>query len=508
MRNGGKICLDGRESELHPYGCNDPNGEQRVMIFKSVTIQGQFSEAHISCKNPADLIFGTDTTGGNLEVTHSNLVFNATNVILYNVCSFNVAITKCKFMNCQYGVGIVQRKSVAPNCQKSTLAVSDSEFWYNTNSIKVYLSNKIFNLTISGCLFQGRKGQFNVTSGDRKTTAAVYVRSTVLKGRSKMYVATSIANSIFRELGHKDNSFAFSVRIRHNLSYGNLTLSNTSFINNENAIFVHGGFGLRLTKVTINTTYGYAITASGPPKTSLTTPGINVLLDECLLADNRISIRMSTTSCLGSDYLCSTSDQTLVVRNSLFIGHETRPGDAIRFAIQRPTPAPSPKKTQTQFSHDVVTMQSDQRLYWSLDFEAKILLENVTFRELHGCALSFEADKNVGGLISFKNCKFLNNSQLIHRLVDRATVHIEIKDDDPPKCREGERSNNNEFMWTNFTLPVIFEDSIFEGNVGVSGALDLTNGNVTIKNCHFKDNEGLTPGGHVFMKTGYTSNEG
>ena len=52
-------------------------------------------------------------------------------------------------------------------------------------------------------------------------------------------------------------------------------------------------------------------------------------------------------------------------------------------------------------------------------------------------------------------------------------------------------------------LPVIFEDSIFEGNVGVSGALDLKNSNVTIKNCRFKDNEGLTPGGHVFMKTGY-----
>ena len=407
-------------------------------------------------------------------------------------------------MNCQYGVRILQKGSVAPSCQKSTLTVSDSEFWYNTNSINVYLFNEFFNLTISRCLFQGRKGHFNVTSGDRETTAAVYVRSKVLKWRS-MYVATSITDSIFRELGHKDNSFAFSVRIENDLSYGNLTLSNTSFINNENAIFVHGGFGLRLTKVTINSTYGYAITASGPPKTSPTTPGIKVLLDECLLADNRIGIRMSTTSCLGYNYGCSTSDQTLVVRNSLFLGRETRgPGDAIRFAIQRPTPAPSPKETQTQFSHDVVTMQSNQQLYWSLNFEAKILLENVTFRELHGCALSFEADKNVRGLISFKNCKFLNNSQLMQRLVDRATVHIEIKDDDPPKCREGEWSNSNEFMWkTIFSLPVIFEDSIFEGNVGVSGALDLKNGDVTIKNCRFKDNEGLTPGGHVFMETGY-----
>ena len=455
-------------------------------------------------KNPSDLIFGTHAAGDILKVTLFNLVFNATNVILYNVCSFDVTITKCKFMNCQYGVGMRQKESFAPSCQKSTLAVSDSEFWYNTNSIKVYLFNMFFNLTISRCLFQGRKGQFNVTSGDRKTTAAVYVRSTVLKGQSKMYLIASINDSIFRELGHEDNSFAFSVRIRHDFSYGNLTLLNTSFLNNENAVFVHGGFELRLTRVTINATYGYAITASGPPKTTPTTPGIKVLLDECLLANNRIGIRMSTTSCLGNAYICSTSDQTLIVRNSLFLGHETQgSGDAIRFAIERPTKEPS-RKTRTQLSHDVVTMQPDQQLYLSLDFEAKVLLENVTFRELHGCALSVEIEKNVRGLISFKNCKFLNNSQLMHRLVDRATVHIDIKDDDPPKCREGERSNSNEFMWrTNFRFPVIFEDSIFEGNVGVSGALDLKNGNVTIKNCYFKDNEGLTPGGHVFMKTGY-----
>ena len=473
-------------------------------MLKSVTIQGQFSEAHISCENPADLIFGTHATGGILEVTLSNLVFNATDVIFYNVSSFNVSIIKCKFMNCRYGVDMRQEESSAPSRKKSTLAVSDSEFWYNKNSIIVYLFNEFFNLTISRCLFQGRKGQFNVTSWDRNTTAAVYVRSTVLEELPKMYVTASITDSIFRELGHEDNGFAFSVRIRHDLSHGNVTLSNTSFINNQNAVFVHGGFDLRLAKVTINSTYGYSIAASGPPKTTKSTPGIKVLLDECLLANNRIGIRMSTTSCLSKGYNCSTSDQTLVVRNSLFLGHETRgSGDAIRFAIKRPTQELSPT-TQTQHSHDVVTMQPDQQLYWSLDFEAKLLLENVTFLELHGCALSVEADKNVHGLISFKNCKFLNNSQLMHRLVDRATVHIEITDDDPPKCYERERNIGNEFIWKkNFKLPVIFEDSIFEGNVGVSGALDLMNGNVTIKNCHFKDNEGLTPGGHVFMKTGY-----
>ena len=271
VRDGGKICLDGRKSELHPYGClrmdNGPFAVERIIIHKSVTIKGQFSEAHISCQNPADLIFGTHATGGILQVTLFNLVFNATRVILYNVCSFNVEITKCKFVNCPYGVGRRQEESLAPSCQKSTLAVSDSEFWYNTNSIEVYLFDEFFNLTISRCLFQGKKGQFNVTSEDRKTTGAVYVRSTVLRELPRMYLHVSLTDSIFRELGHEDNGFAFSVRIRHYVSDGNLTLSNTSFLKNENAVFVHGG---------------YAIMANGPPKTTSTTPGINALLDECL----------------------------------------------------------------------------------------------------------------------------------------------------------------------------------------------------------------------------------
>ena len=508
VRDGGKICLDGRKSESHPYGCltldDGPNAVERLLIHKSVTIQGQFAEAHISCKNPNDLIFGAHVTGGFLKVTLSNLVFSKSRVIFHNVCAFNVVITKCKFMNCPYGIGIRQEESFALACQKSTLAVTDSEFWYNGNSILVQLFNEFFSLTISRCLFQGRKGRFNVTSEDRNTTGAVYIIARTLRRLSRMRVVGSITDSIFRELGHEDNGFAFSVRIRHDRSDGNLTLTNNSFLNNENSVFVHGGLGLRLTNVTINSTYGYAITASGPPKTTSTAPGIKVFLDHCLFADNRVGIRMSTTSCLGQQYLCSTSDQTLVVRNSLFLrGRKPRhsAGDAIRFAILRPTQL---KSSETQSFDDVGIMKPDQHLYLSSDFEAKVILENVTFQELHGSALSVEADKNVHGLISVKNCKFINNSQFVYRMVERATVQIEIKDEDAPKCRQPERSNSSELIWKkNFRLPVTFEDSIFEGNVGVSGALHFMNGNVTIKSCRFKNNEGLTLGGHVLMKTGY-----
>ena len=493
VHDGEKICVDGRNSESHPYHCltmvDGPNTEGRIALHKSITIQGQFTEAHIFC----NLDFGTYATRRVLKVTLSNLVFNNSTVTFYNASSISVVITKCRFMNCPVGVNIQEKKSFTLAIQKSTLAVTDSEFWYNKRSIFVFLFKKFFNLTISRCLFQGSKGRFNATSQGRSTAGAVYIHSTTLRGNRRLRVVGSITDSIFRELGHEDNSFAFSVRIRHLLSDGNLILLNTSFIKNENAVFVHGGFDLRLTEVTINSTYGFAIWPSGPPKNTSKARGINVFLDKCLLADNRVGMRMSTTSCLIGYKLCSTSDQTLVVRNSLFLrDQETHDSlDAIRFAIKRPMQLKSPER------------QPDQHIYLSSDFEAMLILENVTFKELHGCALSVEADKNVHGLISVKNCKFLNNLQFVYRLVERATVQIEFKYDKPPKCQQRERSNSSELVWQNFGLPVIFEDSIFDGNIGVSGALDFMNGNVTLKNCCFINNEGLTQGGHVDMKIGY-----
>ncbi len=488
VRDGGKVCLDGRNSESHPYGCltmdSGPYAKGRIVIHKSVTVHGQFSEAHIFC----DLIFATDAASGLLNVTLSNLVFNSSKVGLRYVCAFNVVITKCRFMNCPYRAVDIQENSSALACQKSTLAVTDSEFLYNRKSIHVYLFNEFFNFTISRCLFQGGKGRFNVTSVVTSTTGAVYINSTDIKEFGRMRVVGSVTDSTFRELGHEDNSFALSIRIWQLLSDGNLTLFNTSFLNNENSVFVRGGFSLRMTKLTINSTYGYAIIASGPPKiTSMYTAlGIKVFLEDCLLADNRVGVRMSIMSC-SRPYICSMSDQTLVVRNSLFLGGpETRDSsDAIRFSVKN--------SICPFFKH----------------FRLNVQLQNVTFQGLHGCALSVGAGDCVSGLISVKNCKFLNNHQFVYRLDERAIVQVEFQNDDrlkELKCqckRDGDKSGK--FVWNKSQLPAIFEDTVFEGNTGISGALNLLNGNVTLRNCTFKNNEGVTLAGHVYMKSGFGS---
>ena len=278
-----------------------------------------------------------------------------------------------------------------------------------------------------------------------------------------------------------NNDFALSVKVYDHYSTGYLRLFNTTFLNNENAVFVYGGFDVRMIQVTIDSTYGYAMLSGGPPKLRPSVVGVKVFLYQCTLRNNRVGVRMAFLTCLG--LLCLPSSQELVVKNSLFLGgNETRgTGDAIRFRVMTDAKFPRP------------------------DFiEARMILENVTFQGLHNCALYVGIQRNVKGQISVRNCKFRNNSQFVSQLDERATVQIEFKDENPPKClKKGWKKVKKLAPSKTTQTPVIFENSIFENNVGISSALNFLNGNVTLKNCTFKDNEGLTLGGHVSTKPGY-----
>ena len=585
VNDGGKICLNGTNSESNPYECLKtvgPNGTKLRAVGKRVSIQGVSSPAHISC----GLVFASRLKYGSVKVSFSNLVFNNSRygLVFFNVPSYHVVISDCKFINCYkaismlwyrsqvssfisqksslevtdsefhnntysiefgpkfkngsikvslsnllfvngtYGVVLVSVSSfdiVIAKCkffnlseaavglfwnqinhvirEKSSLAATDSKFRYNAKSILVKLPNDFFEMTVSRCLFQGTKGRFHVTNDNRSIKGAVFVRSQASSVTTyPINILVSITNSIFQDLGHQDNSFAVSVRVDNLFGGGNISLFNTSFLNNENSVFVHGGFGLNLTHVTVTSTYGYAIMASAPPKTLIKAPGVRVFLEKCVLVDNRIGIRMSTTTCLdNTPRYCSTGDQTLVVKNSLILGgNETlSTGDAIKFGMS------SPKQNYTR----AVLQPGLEEVYLSPDFEGKLLLENVTFHGLHGYALSFSTEKNVLGLISVKNCRFLNNTQFVNRLYERGTIQIEFPDDDPPKCPRATKGNESkELVWDKKSeLPVMIEDTLFENNVGIAGVLSFLNGNVTINNCAFKNNKGVALGGHVYMKTGF-----
>ena len=75
VNDGGKICLNGKDSEPNPYEClktDSPNGTEFKTIEKNVSIQSVSSPAHISCA----LVFASRSKYGSVKASLSNLVFN------------------------------------------------------------------------------------------------------------------------------------------------------------------------------------------------------------------------------------------------------------------------------------------------------------------------------------------------------------------------------------------------------------------------------------------------
>ena len=480
VRDGGKICLDGRNSERHPYSCLFRNN---VYIDKSVAIYGLFTKAHITCDPRYGNLKFTYPENRLFKLTLSNLVFHSYGVDLLNVTGFNVSISSCKFIKSSIAVRVLQKESRI--LSESSIVVTDSEFLFNGMSIYAILYKGLFILRISRCVFLGRKGRFNGPSGNKVSKAAIYIK---YKGYPTNMVSTDclISDCLFQDLGHEDNRFALSFRSPGIYGIGNLSVFNSTFLRNENSMFVAGGFSVHLCQVTINSTYGYALFGAGPAKIKDTVPDLKLFLDHCILANNRIGIRMTTASSLCPPHYsgaCPPSNKILFVKHSLFVGgSETRRvGDAIRllvdaiFSVRRPN-----------------------------DLECKVTLENVTFQEFHNSVLYVEMQENVTGFINVTNCKFVNNSYFDYHLDETPTVNIIFNEEDPPKCLN--KPHNSKFLWHNKTqFPVIFENSIFENNVAITGALNLFNVNATFKNCTFKDNAGSSPGGHIYMKIGYGS---
>ena len=481
MKDGGKICLNGTNSEIHPYTCEKmgPVKDKPLKQFdKSVEIHGLFTKAHITCEPRYGNLVFKYPENRLFKLTLSNLVFLKFGFDLLNVSCFRVFISSCKFINSSNAVRILQKDSRV--ITTSSIIVTDTEFFYNKLSVSAILFKGLVTIRISRCVFQGTKGQYDKISGVKETKAAVYIK--VLGYPNMVYTDSSIVDSVFQDLGHENNGLALSYRSYGYFVTGSLLVFNSTFLCNENAILVKGAFYVQLRHVTINSTFGYVLLGGGPPKINARAPDVWLFLDHCILSNNRRGINMATTRCVNvNGNVCQPSSQILVVKNSLFVGgNETqRLGDAIRLIVK-----------------------AYRTLHRPNFIKAIVILENVTFQEFLHRVVYIKIQRNVTGLINVTNCRFLNNSEFVYRLDDRPTIRIALEKEDPPKCLN--RNHNSKFSWHNKTqFPVVFENCMFKNNVAISGALNIFNGNVTIKNCTFKDNEGSNLGGHIKMKIGY-----
>lgn len=159
VRDGGKTCLDGRNTASNPYGCgpeiNGTKDMETLLVNKSIRMQSWLAKAHISC-----LLAFKSTRNVTLRITLLNLVFNNGGIILRNVSCSKVEVTHCTFVNCKKAVGVEEQEE-AKVCKRSSLVITDSKFLYNRRSVYAYLFNELFLLMISRCVFQGEVGRYN-----------------------------------------------------------------------------------------------------------------------------------------------------------------------------------------------------------------------------------------------------------------------------------------------------------------------------------------------------------
>ena len=406
-----------------------------------------------------------------------NTTFLANKNVMAVDGGFLVRLVKVK-INSTRGKAIVLtlNNAVLSDSNSSSLVISDSEFLSSDISVLAQIQKGLFAFNLSRCVFQGN----TKSSKSGGNILLPNEHQTVTKAE------------VF-ELGQENNGFAWSF-LTNDIVFtrGTLRIFNTTFLHNKNAVLVAGGLDAQLVNVKIDYTNGNAILVDNLFTVSSTRSSSLVISDpECLNNSESVSVvvlykgvfALNISRCIfqgkmgrfnGTSW---DSSQSLVVKESSFIGsNETRDtGDAIRFQVY-----------------------SDY-LYRPPFIKGELTLENVTFQELHNSALYVRMQRNVKEQVLVKDCKFVNDSALIERLSEQPNVQIEFDEEDPPKCL-----NNDKLVWKNRSqIRVILENSVFENNVGISGALNVLNGNVSLINCTFKNNEGLTMGRHIYMKTGF-----
>ena len=138
-----------------------------------------------------------------------------------------------------------------------------------------------------------------------------------------------------------------------------------------------------------------------------------------------------------------------------------------------------------------------------------ITIINTTFNncsaELAGGAIYLAHEGNVTLVV--KNSSFVENLSFRQIGTGGAISTLLSQDiETNPGCIGQINGNNEEFPSWTYKSQLLFEDTTFERNVAdAGGALYLSNGKATFRNCYFVDNFASSQGGHIYTSEGPAS---
>ena len=307
---------------------------------------------------------------------------------------------------------------------------------------------------------------------------ALYV--TTIGGKSNV----TISNCSLIDSGvKKRRGIAFAI-VASNGNAGDVTITNSLFISSrkkQKAFLISPKYRIKLINITV-ALFRYGFQALSSPPENSTFP-IDIYIDKCTFMNNVYDLLMS---------LLDPTSVKITIKNTVFTSNETvlQKSYAIRLNV---APLKNIFSSSAIINLDNDTFDSKPSSNFVFFFRGKksVTIKRSTFRN---CTYTYpDVQKWVMGK---KSPEFFETGS--------GAISILTSPDKPWRngCLQANTTIDTHPLW-HYDSHVIFEDTVFEQNVGlIAGGVHISNGFTKFHRCVFQDNFGIQQTGHIYSAYG------
>ena len=439
--------------------------ENSLFVGQTVT-KGKGGALSIECKGSASLVVKNTTF-------ERNKAYSGGGAISFNSVKGNLRLelTNVNFSECESGT---QGSAVLVGKTRSLIA-KPINYVLNAHFRNVRVKNcagphsSICVMLNNGFVEFERFHWVNTVS---KFSGGIFVASTGT-GRTNV----SILKSNFTDSHYNGSVF---VRIQALKKHrGKVLLANTSMYNNQNiALIINPKYEILLKNVTIAyCRHGLQTSKKWLFPNDFPLKPVKILIENCTFKRNVYDVSITVREARSVSF---------TVNNTNFIGQSN--GHAIQFYM--PAVGNITKTSRATVKVDKVIFDSRPASYFALYFQGKkyVTIRRSIFR--HCASVSQE-------LWNYGDSKFAYETAI-------GAISILSTPDKRRKigCVQGNITNNTHPLWK-YDSHVTVEDTLFQENAGLNGgAVYLSNGNTTFRNCSFENNLAAMNTGQVYSAYG------
>ena len=448
------------------------SSEAKVLIENSsfvgqIVKKGKGGALSIECKLSASLVVKNTTF-------ERNKAYSGGGAIFFNSVKGNLLrleLTNVNFSECESGTqgsAILVGKTYSPTAKPKTYVLNAHFRNVRVKNCAGSLSSVCVMMKCGFVEFE----RFHWTNTVSKVSGGIFVAST---GTWKTNV--SILKSNFTDSHYNGSVF---VRIEALKKHrGKVLVANTSMYNNQNgSLVINPKYEILLENVTIAyCRHGLQTSKEWLFRSDFPLKPVKILIENCTFKRNVFDVSITVREARSVSF---------TVNNTKFIGQSN--GHAIQFYM--PAVGNKTKTSRATVKIDKVIFDSRPASYFAVYFRGKkyITIQRSIFR--HCTSISQE-------LWNYGDSKFAYKT---------ATGAISILSNPDkrykPGCLQRKINNNTHPLWR-YDTHVTVEDTLFQENAGLNGgAVYLSNGNTTFRNCSFENNLAAMHTGQVYSAFG------